>query len=991
MVSVKKNGTSNGLFSGRWKGICINSSEDFLPEFNSGLEEESLECAGNRADTDFDGEPEILTGGDIRGIAPGESQTVRMRIEAGTTDGALHVVQPDTLKGRVAGTPVTGPNGLTYFVPTIDNTGIADANVLEIPDFADNKVLRNADGTFNPTFAPQAGADGVIGTDDDYTFEGQQYLTFPRVNYAFTDLLGRNHTCETYGLDHLVGIPCSGNPGDSPEFALDGVGDLVPGVQNLAPILHGFGEYVETGDPDDPYAAPTFPYDTPCVNPATPDGLRCGGKPYIPVAEFYKDNGDGSVTRQMIAGSYGELGTGGQYTATFDAETAEEVKEEVIPEPDPGGPCDPTSDGDGRKPSCVQLRGSATGHFHDLQVVEGSGINGGDVAEFTIDVTNTSAEEQTYLTAFNYQTKERGLADIGILDGFTQDRRDIRIDSSLDACQPVDGNDLGDEACYNSALGVGHFPNVIGNGLLFGQMVWQSGRVDRSGAEIVPDFVAVDGTTGIDPPAYKLESVKKNGPFTPILKGNTNFICAKSGLFEPDQDADAACAGKPADLVDPDGELVPDNIVRRLGLAPGETQSVRIRMEWGDFRGALLRIAEGTLTDANVHPDHVATRGLARFFDCEDQRELEFCHPDKVGDNINYLPNTTANWLTPETLEEIEHVIINQPGDAPRIMNFQENFGQILAMAGFVPTAEFYGPDPNPDLVGTPAEGVLIRSQVVGAYEMTDVPDAAPEILSTPLTEAVAGAEYRYDVNATGYPGPVTYSLDTKPSGMTIDQETGLITWTPAAGGTYPVVVRASNGTSPDATQSFSVTVPSPPPPPSAYLDDFNRKNGSLGPNWVGATKSYAIAKKQVKVQKAGGPILWKTAFGANQEAGITLAKVHKSGQQGLLLKAGADHKKLSAISVSYQPKSKAVVVTALQDKKKAKVVGKFTAKPGNGARLSAKALADGSVRVSLNGTQIGTANAGSFFVSRSGYVGVMYAQAGGALFDDFGGGNASP
>jgi hypothetical protein len=80
MTSVKKNGTSNGLFGGRWKGICINSSIDYLPEFNAGLEDESLECGGNRADTDADGLPELQS--PILGIYPGESQTVRIRIEA---------------------------------------------------------------------------------------------------------------------------------------------------------------------------------------------------------------------------------------------------------------------------------------------------------------------------------------------------------------------------------------------------------------------------------------------------------------------------------------------------------------------------------------------------------------------------------------------------------------------------------------------------------------------------------------------------------------------------------------------------------------------------------------------------------------------------------------------------------------------------------------------------------------------------------------------
>jgi PKD repeat protein len=716
--TVKKNGTSNGLFGGEWKGICINSSLDFIPEFNSGLEDESLECAGNRADANNDGEPELQTGSAMLGLRPGESQTIRIRLDSGTTDGALHVVDPDSLQGTVIGTPVVGPNGLTYLVPTIDTSlplCVPPAtegcrNVVGIPDFGDNKVLRDADGTFNPTFAPAA---------DGLTFENQTYLTLPRPNYAFTDILGRNHTCATYGV---TGGLCSG--GGSPEIPFLGDDSLVPGVENFAAILRGYGEFHDPdGDfvpdenpdfPDTGETRPNFPYDVLCEN--------CGGLPYVPIAEFFVDNGDGSLTQSLVAGEYGDPVTAA-YVATVDAETAEEVKEDVIPEPEPGGPCDP-ADPESLRPSCAQLRTSATGHFYDLQVVEGAGINGGDAVEFTIDITNTSRNPDAYLTAFNYQTKRRGLADIGILDGYTQDRRDIRVDSTLPPCTSPS-----QEACWNGLLGVGHFPNVVGNGLLFGQMVWPTDNVDRDGQVINDDLVHVS-PSGIEPVDFWLESVKKNGPFSPILKGNTNFICIKSGLFEPDPDADAACAGQPAILVNPDGLPVPGNISQRLGLPPGETQPVRIRMEWGDFRGAMLEVVAGTINAGNIGDAHIGTGGLARDFDCSDQRELEWCHPDNVGELNGYLPNSDAEWLTPATLEEIEYVIINQPGDAPGLMDFQENFGEIMAMAGFLPSAEFYAPDPNPELVGTPDEGVLIRQQVLGTYA-TQPPIDGADPLST--------------------------------------------------------------------------------------------------------------------------------------------------------------------------------------------------------------------------------------------------------------------
>jgi glucose/arabinose dehydrogenase len=98
------------------------------------------------------------------------------------------------------------------------------------------------------------------------------------------------------------------------------------------------------------------------------------------------------------------------------------------------------------------------------------------------------------------------------------------------------------------------------------------------------------------------------------------------------------------------------------------------------------------------------------------------------------------------------------------------------------------------------------------SVSVRDNDPAAPLITSTPLTSAVVEAPYRYDVDADGLPAP-TFSLGSAVSGMDIDAATGLITWTPAVVGTVEVVVRASNGVSPDAEQAFSITVKVDEPP----------------------------------------------------------------------------------------------------------------------------------------------------------------------------------
>jgi len=89
---------------------------------------------------------------------------------------------------------------------------------------------------------------------------------------------------------------------------------------------------------------------------------------------------------------------------------------------------------------------------------------------------------------------------------------------------------------------------------------------------------------------------------------------------------------------------------------------------------------------------------------------------------------------------------------------------------------------------------------------------SAPTITSTPLTTAVVGAPYRYDVLAEGLPAP-TFSLTSSVQGPSIDASTGVLTWTPTAVGTADVVVRAANGVSPDAEQSFRITVKVDEPP----------------------------------------------------------------------------------------------------------------------------------------------------------------------------------
>ncbi len=87
---------------------------------------------------------------------------------------------------------------------------------------------------------------------------------------------------------------------------------------------------------------------------------------------------------------------------------------------------------------------------------------------------------------------------------------------------------------------------------------------------------------------------------------------------------------------------------------------------------------------------------------------------------------------------------------------------------------------------------------------------SAPAFTSAvPSGGATAGVAYNYTFVASGTPAP-TYAVTagTLPPGLTLNATTGVLSGTPTTPGVYGgVQVTASNGTAPNATQTFSLTV----------------------------------------------------------------------------------------------------------------------------------------------------------------------------------------
>jgi hypothetical protein len=126
-----------------------------------------------------------------------------------------------------------------------------------------------------------------------------------------------------------------------------------------------------------------------------------------------------------------------------------------------------------------------------------------------------------------------------------------------------------------------------------------------------------------------------------------------------------------------------------------------------------------------------------------------------------------------------------------------------------------------------------IESPATQSFTLTV--DAAPTITSADSTSFVAGSSGTFTVTTTGVPIPSLSESGTLPSGVTFSDNgngTGTLAGTPAAGtaGSYPITFGASNGVSPAASQSFTLTVdPTPTPPTITSADSTSFVAGSSG------------------------------------------------------------------------------------------------------------------------------------------------------------------
>ncbi len=156
---------------------------------------------------------------------------------------------------------------------------------------------------------------------------------------------------------------------------------------------------------------------------------------------------------------------------------------------------------------------------------------------------------------------------------------------------------------------------------------------------------------------------------------------------------------------------------------------------------------------------------------------------------------------------------------------------------------------------------------------------SAPAITSAASTTFTAGSAGTFSVTSTGLPTAALSEVGSLPSGVTfVDNGDGTATLagTPAAGtgGSYPITITATNGVSPEASQSFTLTVDEAPAITSAASTTFTE--GSAGTFTVTSTGFPTAALSEVGSLPSG------LSFVDNGDGTATLAGTPAAGSGGV-------------------------------------------------------------------------------------------------------------
>jgi hypothetical protein len=214
------------------------------------------------------------------------------------------------------------------------------------------------------------------------------------------------------------------------------------------------------------------------------------------------------------------------------------------------------------------------------------------------------------------------------------------------------------------------------------------------------------------------------------------------------------------------------------------------------------------------------------------------------------------------------------PGDRYQVINFASSTGDFATKNGF-------------SLGGG---NVLVEQFSAGNLAL--VVDQPPAITSASNATFTAGTAGSFTVTATGSPAPTFTETGALPSGVTLSSA-GVLGGTPAAGtaGVYNLVITATNGVSPDATQNFTLNVTGFPTLAVTATADLATVTAGAAAGYTltiantgGATATGLTLSDPLPA--LGGGNAWTIDGGANQAA-FTIAGA--AGSQTLSLAAGVN------------------------------------------------------------------------------------------------------
>lgn len=186
---------------------------------------------------------------------------------------------------------------------------------------------------------------------------------------------------------------------------------------------------------------------------------------------------------------------------------------------------------------------------------------------------------------------------------------------------------------------------------------------------------------------------------------------------------------------------------------------------------------------------------------------------------VNDAPSITSTAGTAAT-EDVEYqyqVVVDDPDDSNNgtdlsfsLSNEPDNM--TVSSTGLISWTPVEGDTSPSNIVITVTDGDEDSAgdgQETFSITVTPVNDP-PVYTSSDVTSATEDVAYSYDVDATDEENDsLTFSLTTKPTGMTINSTSGLISWTPDKDqlGSNSVTVSVTDGNNTAVTRSFNITV----------------------------------------------------------------------------------------------------------------------------------------------------------------------------------------